>query len=227
MTKSCNITLFVIVFSQWAWQAQAGSSTKIEYYSITGSTVPELRLQMRQKGKNGFFGYTHYNLSYSYKTRSSDSGCVLSSSDIDIEWTFTMPKWENIADAPIEMQQSWKTFYDALWRHEQGHKAISQTMYSEVRREFYRARSQNNCASFAGVLANIKSLAKAKAVSKNAEYDARTNHGISEGVVLSSIVRASGNQTPSQQDSSPSNRSTIAWYWWFIGAIGLLLFLKR
>lgn len=225
MVKTSILSILFIVSIQWASQTHAGRTSKTEYYSITGSTLSELGLQMQQKGPNGFVGYTYYSLSYNYKTRPSDNGCVLSNSDVDIEWTFTMPKWENIADAPIEMQQSWKTFYDALWRHEQGHKAISQAMYSKVSREFYRARRQNNCADFAGVLANIRSLAKAEAVSENAEYDARTNHGINEGVVLGSV--SSGNRTAPQQDSSPSNRSPIDWYWWLIGLVGLLWFLRR
>lgn len=227
MARSCNIALFVIVFSQWAWQAQASSTSKIEYYSITGDTLPELRSQMQQKGPNGFWAFTRYNISYDYKTRQSNNGCLLSASNIDIETIITMPKWENILAAPIEMQQDWKTFYDATWLHEQGHKAIGQSMHSRLGREFNQARRQNNCADFTGVLANIYNLADIEADSKNVEYDARTNHGVNEGAVLGSVARTSSGQIPPQQDSSPSKRSAIAWYWWFIGAIGLLLFLKR
>lgn len=227
MARSCNLALFIIVFSQWAWQAQASSASKTDYYSIIGSTLSELRSQMQQKGPNGFWAFTRYNISYDYKTRQSNNGCLLSGSNIDIETTITMPKWKNILAAPIAMQQDWKIFYDATWLHEQGHKAIGQSMHSRLGREFNQARRQKNCADFTGVLANIYSLADIEANSKNVEYDARTNYGVNEGVVLGSAARTSSDQTASQQDSSFSKRSAIAWYWWFIVVIGLLLFLER
>lgn len=182
---------------------------------------------MQEKGPDGFWALTHYNVYYNYQTRQLNNNCILSSSNIDIEMTITVPKWENIASAPIEMQQDWKSFYESLWLHEQQHNAIGQSMVSVLDREFYSARRQNSCADFAGVLASIYDQAYIEADAKNTDYDARTRHGVTEGVVLDSVARTSSQQPVAQQGSLPSNRSPIAWYWWLIGAIGLLFLLRR
>lgn len=221
------LVLFGLLIQFYSQLAQAGRTSKIEFYSFQAGDLAEAARQMQLQGPQGFAGYTNYSINYRYRTRASDSGCRMSSFTIDLDTTYTMPKWENVAAVSESDQQAWTRYYEALWLHEQNHGAIGDAAYSSLTTEFARVGRRASCSEFEGILQEIFNRIDAEGDRQNAEYDARTSHGRSEGAVLVSgpASALSSSSTPAAM-VSPGQRSNN-WFWWFMGLIGVLLVLKR
>lgn len=209
--------------------AQAFINERTEYYSIYGNTHSVLVAEIDQKGPNGFTGYTYAEFAYQYRTSSSSTGCRVSSLQVDVDITYTMPRWEDRDSANAELRASWDASYAALERHEKQHGAISKQTHNEIIREVRRIGARNSCGEIGGLVASAFNSALASHSEQQRNYDQTTEHGRLEGSTFRSIPPASAR--PAFADASPTapgstDSSNVFWY--FLGAlIVVLLYLAR
>ena len=138
--------------------------TKVEYYEIYGSTVEQLRQQMSKKGKEGYFGYTSYRINWK-------------GAKAEVKITVLMPRWKN-QGASASMRKKWFDFWNALALHEQGHvdsvwKYVRQTR-STIEENHLSGNEANK--RWKQCVADINAEFK--------EYDAETDHGVTQGAVF-------------------------------------------
>ena len=137
--------------------AEPAVTMNTTYYSITGTTSAELKAQMRSRGPQGYWAYTRWYVRWSGDCR------------ISLEISYGFPKWENQAQAPAELQAAWNQMMTALRTHEQGHAENGRSAAREI--------EASRCAG------DPKAIVR-KWAEQDKVYDAQTNHGRTQGVVL-------------------------------------------
>ena len=130
---------------------------KTKYYTITGSTSRELKNQMKRKGPRGYWAYTGWYVTWT-------GGCRTT-----VKVSYEYPKWENRNQAPAALRAKWDSMIKALKNHEEQHGQHGINAAKEI--------EKTNCAG------NPKSITS-KWANQDKIFDAQTNHGKNQGVVL-------------------------------------------
>src|SRR5207247_1440740 len=97
------------------------------YYDIAGSSVQELRDEIRRLGpQGGDDALTVWDLQWTYGDAPAAHGCVLRNVKVTLTVTTTLPRWEPRAGTPAHLVESWRTYLAHVRVHEAGHKAIAE-----------------------------------------------------------------------------------------------------
>lgn len=158
--------------------------TTVNYYDVHGSTLAELRADMRRLGPkvNGssFVGETRSPMRWSWRTESiAPSSCAIRDIRVSINAQIVLPRWRPPADADSALTAEWRRFITALEVHEAGHKDISARAGRDI---VERLRGMSGLCS----QINSRATEVARAITERARveqerYDAETRHGITQG----------------------------------------------
>lgn len=107
---------------------------KVETYTITGQTGPELYATIGERGpllgKGRVIAHTNFKLTWTRDYRPQGNACVLRSARPKLVITYTLPKPAGPL-APA-MQKSWETFAAGLAAHEKVHGAAIVEMVRKI-----------------------------------------------------------------------------------------------
>jgi len=137
-------------------------NAKVAHYSISGSTAEELRDEMKRKGPRGWHAYTDWNLSWNCRK-------------VTVTCTVTLPSWNPEKQEP-ELQRKFRTYWNNLARHEQGHVDI---VYRMVETNRQRVRAMDCLAASLAWAETLRNISR-----ESEEYDRKTNHGQTQGAVF-------------------------------------------
>lgn len=225
--KNRSVPVLTLALLLLAPDAQAFINERTEFYSIYGSSYNELVAEIDLKGPNGYTGYTNSRFTYEFKTSTSSTGCRVASLQVDVDITYTMPRWENRDVADANLRASWDSSYTALERHEKQHGAIAKQTYNQIIREVRQIGPRSSCGEINGLVASVFNGALADNSERQRDYDQTTDHGRLEG---SSFQPAQPTAvTPAFTDtSSPAPAGSSNLFWYFLGGlIFVLLYLAR
>ena len=127
-----------------------------EYYEIEGTTRDALRTQMKEKGPNGYFGWTSWYVRWT------------GSCQVSVEVNYIMPKLKSSDEISDKLKESFDTFYAALLAHEERHGSHGISAAEEI--EASRCKDGNAIIE--------------KWVAEDVKFDKETFHGQTEGVIL-------------------------------------------
>ncbi|MEO5816391.1 MAG: DUF922 domain-containing protein [Gemmatimonadaceae bacterium] len=159
-------------------------STDVAYYDIHGRTARELVADMRRLGpQNGrYFGEAQSPLRWTWRTRTDAAGCRTSTASVILRSEIALPRWTPPADTVPGLYAEWKTFLTALETHEIGHKDIS------ARNARAMLSALQNLSGFCSTLdterRHITDGILARMREEQAQYDAETRHGATQGAVF-------------------------------------------
>ncbi|MEO0342584.1 MAG: DUF922 domain-containing protein [Pseudomonadota bacterium] len=131
-------------------------SETIKHYTIKGNTAVGLKAQMSSKGPDGFWGYAKWWVEW-------DGNC-----NVSVDVTITLPKLSANSGASSALKADFEKMYEALLAHERQHGQHGISAAKEV-----EAAGCNNTDPI---------FAKWRKADK--DFDQRTQHGKTEGVVL-------------------------------------------
>ncbi len=121
----------------WAGSVQAEwqAIEKVETYSVSGTTGPELYASIGQKGpqisKNRrTIAHTNFTLLWSRKYKTDDGNCTLVSAKPKLTITYTLPK--PAQKLPPETAALWATFYAGIEKHEHIHGDYIKEMVQKI-----------------------------------------------------------------------------------------------
>ena len=172
--------------------ASPGLSTQIDpthYYQVYGYTNTQIRQQInacapKLSGDDDFTGYTTYRLSWQYNyTGNTDGTCSLTTPKIGIHIGEVLPSWQASAYATPGLASRWSAFVAALDTHEHGHITLDQQYAAQIVADL-EALPATDCGSIAAQANAIINNGVAALNAANAAYDARTNHGATQGAIL-------------------------------------------
>ena len=159
------------------------------YYTVYGYTASQVRTQLNQcsgatQGASTYDALTNWwtNFAYNYYAKSSGL-CALKDVAVGEHITFEFPQWSNTVNAEAGLNSKWQTYMSNLTTHEHGHRDLalqySSTLYSGLVNF-----PDTNCGSIVqsandygnGIIASLNQV--------EANYDAQTNHGATQGATF-------------------------------------------
>ena len=161
--------------------------TTVFYYDVHGSTVAELRADMRRLGPKvegtSFVGETRSPMRWTWRTESvRGSSCVVRDVMVVVNAQITLPRWVPPAGADSTVIKEWNRFLTALEVHEAGHKDISAKAGKMI---IDRLRNISApCALLSNRANDIARDIVTKQMDEQRTYDATTRHGLTQGTAF-------------------------------------------
>jgi predicted secreted Zn-dependent protease len=153
------------------------------HYPVQGRDYGSLASSLNANGPKGFHGLASWKIGYEYTTKRQRDACQIATVRVKISGEILMPRWAEESSAPLELQRRWGDYYAALKRHEDGHIQHGRELALLVKERLMglgaapcdqvQALAQGE---FQRLYGNLKA--------RDQEYDARTNHGATQGAVF-------------------------------------------
>ncbi len=171
------------------------STFNIKTYSIHGSSSRELWDQIHHLGpldaKEGkhFAGFTHWYVAWHYwfvrdGSGHDHDGCRLDRSTVSIDTTTTLPTWADPTDGSKALQAEWDVFAARLKEHEAGHRDNGMQAAVAIRHLIDGIGRAPDCHALGEQIDAGARAAIARANQADVDYDAKTQHGKTQGAVL-------------------------------------------
>jgi len=158
----------------------------LEHYVVQGSDAAALRRQLDLLGPvsegRTYDGFHRYWMDWRADWRSAGDGCAVTSLDVMLSSTITMPSWTPPPDAAPHLAVDWTRFYQNLLIHEEGHRNIT---VGHARRalDVLSTLRTPHCDDMQAALSEAFALIVADADRENRRYDELTEHGRSQHAV--------------------------------------------
>lgn len=163
----------------------------VHYYDIQGSNASELRQQMSILGppdadsRKIFDARTDWEIAWRFYYQNSLSGdCSIARAEVDVNLTFTFPRWLTPAEVSPDLLQKWEAYQRALTAHEEHHAELALAGGEAI----YNAILAVPPAAACPDLENSANAAARQTFNQiqaqQAEYDSETNHGATQGAVF-------------------------------------------
>lgn len=186
------ISLLLLLFSSLASGAPKVVET-IEYYNVEPTSPATMLAELFSaspimEDDEQFLGYTNSYVEWEWfwKTRNGKCRIVEVTSSVDI--TYTMPRLvPHYSNSKVK--QIWNRWYPRLMYHERNHgqHAIDTAYLGE--QEISRLQPTSDCKTLDAKASEIANQLIEQMGTLDEEYDARTNHGSTEGVDIEDYLK--------------------------------------
>ncbi|MEP6897940.1 MAG: DUF922 domain-containing protein [Rhodanobacter sp.] len=163
---------------------------QLQYYAVTGNDAQALRRSLNANGPlvadgKRYDAYTRWKLRWHYHWNSDATGaCALVSFDSVTDVQMTLPQWQIPERIPQALRRQWAAYLQALRTHEEGHAQIGRAAADAMDNLMRTFGTRPDCHAL-----DIELQARGKRLlqdfsGKDAEYDLRTQHGMTQGAVF-------------------------------------------
>ena len=166
-------------------------NTRTVRYQIQGDTVGALSEQMGQLGtldkRSGvrYAGTLNWAYRWHINYRFSSGKCRMKRAAIRLDLKYTLPNWWPSSSALPDLVGKWDRFLEALRGHENGHAELAiaggQTMLKKLR----ALSPRYSCSALNTAAKRVFARESERVLIASAAYDARTDHGATQGAILS------------------------------------------
>jgi predicted secreted Zn-dependent protease len=161
-------------------------SERLSYYKITGTSARELRDAMNAKrpvGKDArpHDAITSWFVRWRYTTTGGSPGCAVKTFTVSLDLAMTLPQWTNESDATPQLLEQWRSYYAALLKHEEGHKAIGRSAAVDIRDAGSRLPVEQSCSELAKAVEKMTGQMLDRYRQRERDYDRDTDHGRTQG----------------------------------------------
>lgn len=169
--------------------AEPGVRESVEHYEIRGSTAKQLKEEMKRlgprNGGQGYIAYTKWRVTWTYAFSQRDEECVLSSFDVAVDVTITLPEWDHEeADADPELVARWERFSSALEAHEEGHRRFGVESAAAVERRLSALGAEPTCDDLEHTIGKTARGIVESYRQNELRFDEDTKHGRASGASL-------------------------------------------
>lgn len=166
------------------------SEFRVITYTVTGKTVSEISKSLEahtmpdpNEPGSRYYALTRWQLAGEWVVRPSVRGCQVVDGKVSVTITMTLPALVT-PNVPMDVRQRFDTFMEKTVLHESDHVEIT----LRGAREYQRALSHHAPASDCDILkSQLNTLFRQnfEAINRaNREYDAKTQHGRTQGAVF-------------------------------------------
>jgi predicted secreted Zn-dependent protease len=156
----------------------------IRYYTVTPSSVAELRRAFREGGPQvdgrRFAGSTTWKLQWRWEY---DGGmlprCALRNVTVRVVAEVTMPQWRPGGEADEATKLWWRQFSAGLMTHERGHAQLAVASAGELHRALKRLDG-GSCASLGERASGVARQHLTTLAERQAAYDRETRNGATQ-----------------------------------------------
>ena len=187
--KSSSLLWAAIAALPAAAAAADRNDFNVDYYTVGGGTVEELRNELNTLGpvgKSGAIseGNTYSRFEWRFDFDKKDGTCTVKEAFVDVTIRMTLPRWQRPDGVDQELVSHWNRYISALRMHEDGHRYLVEATAREVRRVLAMKSSGPDCTTLRNQM-NSKARALVQELErKQADYDRETGNGRKQGVWL-------------------------------------------
>jgi predicted secreted Zn-dependent protease len=170
--------------------AQTGLAQAVDpphVYPVTGDSAAELNASMarcRPAIARPYNAITRYTLGYQYTSVKKASGlCEVTKIAVSLRVGVVLPSWTPGPGAAPGLAEQWQTYIAALTLHEEGHVDRYVEGAENVLAQL-EALPELDCGTVASRVAATVQDASLGIARDQADYDAETSHGRTQGAVL-------------------------------------------
>ena len=184
-----------------------GSSRALEtikYYDVSGSSIEELRRDVFSRGpydSNGrrFAGWAEWRIQWWFDRKQVPQGCAVARAVTETHVKYTLPRWIDADEAPLELQDTWNRFVEALTLHEQGHGKLARELAADIEFAIQSLPPEPTCDELDRKVNALANRMIREDKSQQA-YDLMTGHGRTQGAAFPTVlVRASATEAADAQ----------------------------
>lgn len=160
------------------------------FYDIEGTSVAELKQQMRQGGTRWndgkvYAALTTWDIRYNYEITEEAGNYSIKSAETDISVVYLLPNRIAAADAaPEPLAGQWETYMKHLREHEYGHKDISVKAAAEINLALAALRGFSSREKLEKEVKRLVAAKFKRLKELQIAYDDETSHGIKQGAIL-------------------------------------------
>ncbi len=159
----------------------------VEYFDVSGFTPLEIRAELRRLGPTGadgrrYDGFTKWLVNWKFNYKNVSQGCAIAGVTTTVKATIFFPRLKTDTATPVPVKQAFAGFLEKLMLHEKGHVQNAIDIAKRIEDGIRALPAQSDCATL-GRSANTLGDSLIKEANRmDLEYDARTNHGATQGV---------------------------------------------
>ena len=182
--------LFILILQIQILLANPTTHTRFKHYFIYPHTKAEISTLLHdespiyQDGKI-YHGSTRWDIRYNYKYRKIGNQCKIYKADVTLDIIYTMPKLLYPEQIEKNIRNTFKNYYNALFKHERNHMKYAENAARETEQFLLHYKGRCNSIKYDIRKKTTKIFNNCKKINRN--YDQRTGHGRTEGVNVSNF----------------------------------------
>lgn len=169
-------------------QAEPQIAVQEQYYEVRGATLDAVWKDIRHKAPGGggvHPGFTNRSVVWSYEVQGAGDQCAPTQLKVTAAIVRYLPRWIDGPSADSETGKEWTRFVKALGVHEDGHVKIGLKVARSVEIAMRQAAAKNqDCSRMKAALEAAAQKVVTEGRLLDAQYDQETQHGKSQGAVL-------------------------------------------
>ena len=167
------LNTFVVVTYPVSGTTTTAVSKSLEANAIADPHEPNAR----------FYARTDWYLSAHWFSKETSRGCEVDRANVSIALTMTLPALAT-QNVPRDLSDRWSVFTKKAIVHESGHVNLAQDGARALQRDIANFPSATNCDVIQTRLRDLFDKSFAAIDKANVQYDADTQHGVTQGAVF-------------------------------------------
>lgn len=161
-------------------------NSKIKHYDIFPNSKSDLKRALFSKtpiivNNEKYLGLTIWAIDLDYKPLQKRNSCEVSHLKTILDVTIIMPRIPKKHKVDFSTKNSFKRFYNSLYKHEKKHKEYDIQAVKEIDRKLSTLNPQKDCKTLKSLVRKTFNKIVKKYKKKNAQYDDRTEYGHKQG----------------------------------------------
>jgi predicted secreted Zn-dependent protease len=159
----------------------------IVHYDVSGATAEEIRANLNRLGpmhdveKRRRDAHTRWSVKWTYRYRNVGNDCAIARVTTTVEVTITMPRLKADPSRPPALARTFEEYAGKLLLHEDGHAQNGIDIARRIEAAMLEIKPHPTCDALGRAANALGNLLIKEAAQKDADYDASTRHGETQG----------------------------------------------
>jgi predicted secreted Zn-dependent protease len=169
-----------------------------DYYNVSGASVQEIRADLNQRGPTDgrehrhFDAVTRWYVRWQYTYKPTAAGCEIVTVSTAVDVTYSLPRLSANSAAPTNVRHAFAHYLERLLVHENGHAQNGIDIAKRIEDGIRGLHAAPTCASLAAAANSLGQSLIKEANRLDIDYDARTQHGRTQGAWFPQDDQAGG-----------------------------------
>jgi predicted secreted Zn-dependent protease len=158
-----------------------------DYYDVDGASAQELREDLNRRGPTDGYEHRHFDavtnwrVRWQYTSKRTAAGCEIASVSTAVEVTYSFPRLSSDSSTPLDVRRAFARYLERLLVHEKGHAKNAIEIARRIEDGIQGLPAAPTCASLNTIANSLGQSLIKEANQLDIEYDARTDHGRTQG----------------------------------------------
>jgi len=158
------------------------------YYFVTGTTAAGIYQSLQQarpwRWTSGHDAQTLWDTRHHFTFQQTDGRYAATGFELKTKVRVTLPFWQMPKDASPDLRQRWLDYVRNLYVHEQGHLDLTRQAVAGWEQRLGALGDFASAHELRSAIGQVGSNVLARVRRQEADYDAKTQHGVTQGAVF-------------------------------------------